>query len=355
MNLNENLLRSFAKAVNAPNRKETKLYYGTITKVEETDGVRVPYVHLDGSEPGSETPLVEGTEVRVDDRVIVTIENHKAVVMSNITSPASARTASNYMDLVEEEEDTEHGYEALSGLKIGDMLDDEHDFNVLITANGVYIRDGRKVLSHYTGDGINFGTWNDEDNNPCTAILRAGMLELYRNFQGYDDYDAMLRLQPGYIEGENSSGKHFEILPNQMHLEGFYNAELGGGTYGLGDCITSATYTNSGGDILFTIPLPFNLNSSINKLTCLAVVRCNGNYLIQESSSGGHSAPLDTSVTANAVYSYNGSENVAINVAFSVVSVGATGITCKISGLTNNGLNNYAAVAYLYSIEITFA
>lgn len=161
MNLNENLLRSFAKAVNATNEKETKLYYGTITKVEEVDGVRVPYVHLDGSDPNSETPLVEGTEVMVADRVIVTIENHKAVVMSNITSPASARTASSYMDLFPE------------GLVIGEIDGDpsDIDFNVLIRSDGMYIRYGVEsddpndpvpvILARYTVNGVVLGQNNE--------------------------------------------------------------------------------------------------------------------------------------------------------------------------------------------------
>ena len=161
MNLNDNLLRTFAKAINATNEKETKLYYGTITRIEEVDGVRVPYVHLDGSEVNSETPLIEGTEVMVEDRVIVTIENHKAVVMSNITSPASARTASSYMDLFPE------------GLVIGEIDNDpsDIDFNVLIKPDGMYIRYGVDstnpndpspiVLARYAVDGVYLGENNE--------------------------------------------------------------------------------------------------------------------------------------------------------------------------------------------------
>lgn len=161
MNLNDNLLRTFAKAINTTNEKETKLYYGTITRIEEVDGVRVPYVHLDGSEINSETPLIEGTEVMVKDRVIVTIENHKAVVMSNITSPASARTASSYMDLFPE------------GLVIGEIDNDpsDIDFNVLIRSDGMYIRYGVEsddpndpspvILARYTVNGVVLGQNNE--------------------------------------------------------------------------------------------------------------------------------------------------------------------------------------------------
>ena len=164
MNLNENLLRMFAKAVNTTTEKETKMYYGTITDIQETDGVRVPYVHLDGSQPDSKTPLVEGTEVMEGDRVIVTIENHKAVVMSNITSPASARTAKSYMDLFPE------------GLVIGEIDNDpdDIDFNVLIKPDGMYIRYGVEpidptdpnslapvILARYTVNGVVLGQ-NDE-------------------------------------------------------------------------------------------------------------------------------------------------------------------------------------------------
>lgn len=120
--------------------------YGT---VEVVDGKK--YVKLDGSD--SLTAIVEGTEVMAGDRVLVSIENHQAVVVSNITSPASARTATSYMDFRD------------GGLVIGELLDDGNDFNVLVKADGIYFRNGfgenAIELAKYTGTNIILGSYSE--------------------------------------------------------------------------------------------------------------------------------------------------------------------------------------------------
>lgn len=87
MPLSENLKDQFAKMVNAGNPKENtdNTVYGTV-KVY-SDGTKA--VVLDGSNIA--TPFETVTDAEDGDRVTVTIQNHKAVVTGNLSSPA-ART-----------------------------------------------------------------------------------------------------------------------------------------------------------------------------------------------------------------------------------------------------------------------
>lgn len=237
MQINENLLKNFVKAMNVQKDKETRLYYGTIVDVTTINDERIAYVHLDGSEPDMRTPVVEGTEVMKDDRVVVTIENHKAVVISNITSPASARTAKNYMDLVEGETEEE------SGLKIGYLDSDINQYNVLITPVGMYFRNGDNVLAKYASDGTTLYDENGEEvasfkesgielnlgyseGLSHTAFLKGGALDLYQNWQGYDNYDAMTRIQPGYFEMENNAGERVSMSSGSVTAEYGCNAKV---------------------------------------------------------------------------------------------------------------------------------
>lgn len=335
---------------------KTKLY-GTVVVSEGTK-----FVKIDGSD--TLTAIVEGTDVIDGDRVIVSLEDHQAIVLANITSPASARTAKNYMDFSETDE----------GLVIGELLNDDNDFNVLIKADGVYIRDGSTVLASYTGSGVSIGSGLikalftasgiDFDMGTGTgamagtynAHLGAGMLALYRNYLGYDNYDGMLRLQPGYIEMEGQSGDGFTITDDSMTLDGWYYSKIVGSSIGLGSCTTSAVYTSNGTVIRFTIPLPTVLNSTITRLSFNCTVRCGGHYLIQLFSSGGSYVLLDTSVTSTQVYTYDGSADVIKNVRLYVDGVTTLGINCRIqftsADAINNGLNNHAAVVDLSSIYI---
>lgn len=130
---------------NGGNNHPTKLYGTAVVN----DGDK--YVKLDGSD--TLTAIVEGTEVIDGDRVLVSIENHQAVVVSNITSPASARTATSYMDFMD------------GGLVIGELLDDGNDFNVLVKADGIYFRNGfgdnAVILAKYTGTNIILGSYGE--------------------------------------------------------------------------------------------------------------------------------------------------------------------------------------------------
>ena len=173
MNLNDTLIKEFVKAINTKSEKQTMLYYGTIDRVDIDDETKTKqaYVHLDGAEKDLLTPVVEGTEVMINDRVLVTIENHKAIIMSNITSPASARTANSYMDLVDETDSND--FVTATGLVVGQMKDIMSQLfqNVLIGnvynaetesyENGVFIRLGSDVLAKFTANQIKLGTHDE--------------------------------------------------------------------------------------------------------------------------------------------------------------------------------------------------
>lgn len=87
MNLDRSLLKDFAKVVNDVGDKPApKQYvYGTITTGEGN----AKYVMLDGSD--MLTPISEVVIAEAGDRVLVSVENHQATVIGNITFPPSAR------------------------------------------------------------------------------------------------------------------------------------------------------------------------------------------------------------------------------------------------------------------------
>ena len=97
LQLEDSVIRNFAKAVtNSNDFTETSgVLYGTVKKNDSDT-----YVVLDGS--NLETPVVTAMDAEDGDRVMVSIVNHVATITGNITSPASARTASSYMKLTDE-------------------------------------------------------------------------------------------------------------------------------------------------------------------------------------------------------------------------------------------------------------
>lgn len=92
MNIDSNLLKEFAKITNDSEQKsENKYLRGTIVK---NSGGK--YVQLDGST--TVTPISELVEVEEGDRVLVSIENHKATIVGNFTFPPSARKEQEAID-----------------------------------------------------------------------------------------------------------------------------------------------------------------------------------------------------------------------------------------------------------------
>ena len=89
MDLDTNLVKQFVESTNDSNTVTTRKYFYGTFKLTSTSA----YVQLDGSD--AMTPVSLGSEAKNNDRVVVTIENHKASILSNLTTPASGYSASD--------------------------------------------------------------------------------------------------------------------------------------------------------------------------------------------------------------------------------------------------------------------
>lgn len=103
MELASDLIKQFVDATN-DSKSSTKIdNTHNATAVVNSDGV---FVKIDGSDVT--TPVAMTADVRNGDRVLVTIENHHANIIGNITSPASGRGASDlYTETTKEDGTTE--------------------------------------------------------------------------------------------------------------------------------------------------------------------------------------------------------------------------------------------------------
>lgn len=92
MALSNDIISQFAKLTNS-NKSEQKetVVYGTIIV---SDGKK--YVRLDGS--NIDTPISSTTSAKHNDRVMVTIKNHEAIVTGNITSPSASQDSLDDLD-----------------------------------------------------------------------------------------------------------------------------------------------------------------------------------------------------------------------------------------------------------------
>jgi hypothetical protein len=133
LELPKDILLEFANQVQAPVgvKKETVLYGTVVDDGEKT------YVRVDGTD--ELTPVSVAMDAKNGDRVVMSIQNHTAIITGNISSPASARTATNYMNLTEE------------GLVIGNLdANSEPVGTSSLVAPGVYYivdQNGVKVAS----------------------------------------------------------------------------------------------------------------------------------------------------------------------------------------------------------------
>ena len=154
MELPGELLKQFASITNdrGTSPKETTAY-GT---VNISDGKC--YVKLDGTD--SLTPVSMTMDARDGDRVMVMIKNHAATIIGNATSPASARTASSYMKLVED------------GLIVGKLDDDGGAIGTysLIGAGTYYIVDENgNIVASFSGSTIKLGSDDSSEISLCNG------------------------------------------------------------------------------------------------------------------------------------------------------------------------------------------
>ena len=101
MELGADLIKQFVDATNDSKRSTKTNNTHNATAIVNGDGV---FVKIDGS--SAMTPVAMATDVRNGDRVLVTIENHRANIIGNITSPASGRGASDLYDETVKEDGT---------------------------------------------------------------------------------------------------------------------------------------------------------------------------------------------------------------------------------------------------------
>lgn len=84
MELSRSLLKDFASVTKDDEQRKTpNIIRGTVSVVGDNK-----YVNLDGSEV--QTPISEVIDVREGDRVLVSIENHTATIIGNLSNPPSA-------------------------------------------------------------------------------------------------------------------------------------------------------------------------------------------------------------------------------------------------------------------------
>lgn len=159
MELDSGLLRQFAALANGSKKdKESEsTVYGTVVK----NGGAL-YVRLDGSE--LLTPVSMAMDAESGDRVVVTIKNHTATVTGNITSPASARTATKFMKFTDAD-----------GLVVGDMSDEKLDNNVQVLSDAVNIRLKNLILASFSKKRIELG----KNSSDAVIDLLNGLGSIY--------------------------------------------------------------------------------------------------------------------------------------------------------------------------------
>lgn len=99
MDLSRQLLKDFADVTRGVERDQTQYLRGTIKGSGEAK-----YVRIDGSE--SLTPISEVVDVQEGDRVLVTIENHEATILGNLTKPPSAYKEQEAIDKAEDAQES---------------------------------------------------------------------------------------------------------------------------------------------------------------------------------------------------------------------------------------------------------
>lgn len=144
MDLPSSLIKDFAALTSNKEEKEKQgIAYGTV--VTNPDGSM--FVRLDGSD-GQLTPVLKTMDAENGDRVMVVLKNRQATIIGNSTSPASARTATKFMNLTDE------------GLVVGELDANKNPTGMsALIAPGVYYivnENGVRVAS-FSGTEIRLG------------------------------------------------------------------------------------------------------------------------------------------------------------------------------------------------------
>lgn len=156
MELSNNLVRQFAKAVNGGKKTtaDSSLVMGTVEK----NGDKT-YVKIDGSD--SRTPVASTTDVLDGERVTVVIKNHEAFIIGNFTSPSArskdVKKAYNAA-IAAGKVATDYITQDKDGMTIGNK---QYNRNVRITPIEVAIRNGDTDLARFAETLIELGLSTD--------------------------------------------------------------------------------------------------------------------------------------------------------------------------------------------------
>lgn len=132
MSLPSELSKKFAETIKKSVENQNGEVYikGTIHSKDSNGNISVV---LDGTD--NPIPVTTAMDAEPNDRVMVMIKNHEATITGNLTSPASARTASKYMKL------------EASGLKIGD-LENNPDIFLLLSGTDYSIQKKAEIYPY---------------------------------------------------------------------------------------------------------------------------------------------------------------------------------------------------------------
>ena len=205
MNIPDSLVRDFVKIAKEPVKTGgDSTLYGTVVSVSGSGSQREAMVLIDGAEMA--TPASLGMDAEQGDRVSVLVKNHEAVINGNITSPASARTATRYMRFTED------------GLKIGSFGSSGNPSGnyILITDSAYYIKnaDDTTLLS-VSSDGTRVvgpdGVLKASFLSGGTTLYSGGLMRLLLNSNGVTIYDptgtkTMAKFSSSGIEIYNENG-----------------------------------------------------------------------------------------------------------------------------------------------------
>lgn len=205
MDLPNSVVSDFAKLVSPDSQKGEQILYGYVTSVSvDEDDERIAMVRFDGS--AVDTPASLSMDAEQGDRVSVLVKNHEATVNGNITSPASARTATKYMRFTND------------GLIIGSLSDSgSPDGNyILITDSAYYIKNSSDAtLLSVSSDGTRVigpdGVLKASFLSGGTTLYSGGLMRLLLNSNGVTIYDptgtkTMAKFSSSGIEIYNENG-----------------------------------------------------------------------------------------------------------------------------------------------------
>ena len=178
MNLQDDLIKSFAQAINQSGGGEPgeRSVYAQVSRI---DGDTI-FITIDGS--SVETPATSMVQVGVGDRVFATIKSHSVVITGNISFPSLTRVGQIFMTLTAD------------GLLIGQLDEDNVPVGsyVIVEPDGfsIYDQSGTKVASFYSNT-ISIGLVTSAVINFCGGKATMSMEDTTLKIAGGNNVNAI--------------------------------------------------------------------------------------------------------------------------------------------------------------------